>query len=218
MEPNRPRFWNVRAIPTDAICSVLSSRRFRPSSVMAPESGSYRRLMQLNNVVLPAPFGPIRPQIWPCRRSNEGPSSATTPPKRSRTSRTARKESSGAARCSCAVVPIGSLTLEDVTLQLPGGPVEGHHLDLRGEVRVVGRGLHGDAGQEEVGRDAGQALSRVEHVLAGAAVHLLQDVDHDLRDGVAVRRRRVGGLDVALVLLRELLPGLHALVVGPARV
>ena len=46
--------------------------------------------MTLNAVVLPAPFGPIRPEMWPSSTSNETPSSATMPPKRSVTSRTSR--------------------------------------------------------------------------------------------------------------------------------
>src|SRR5207253_241238 len=43
---------------------------------------------QLNNVVLPAPFGPMSPRIWPPSNSNETPSSATIPPNRTATSRT----------------------------------------------------------------------------------------------------------------------------------
>ena len=46
--------------------------------------------MTLNAVVLPAPFGPIRPQIWPRATSRETPSSATMPPNRTVTSRTER--------------------------------------------------------------------------------------------------------------------------------
>src|SRR5215216_131618 len=42
--------------------------------------------MQLKSVVLPAPFGPIRPQMRPPGTSNEGPSSAVTPPKRTTSS------------------------------------------------------------------------------------------------------------------------------------
>src|SRR5688572_31571469 len=38
--------------------------------------------MTLNAVVLPAPFGPIRPTICPSRTSKETPSRATMPPNR----------------------------------------------------------------------------------------------------------------------------------------
>ncbi len=51
-------------------------------------------LMQLNSVVLPEPFGPIRPQICPAPTVNDTPASATMPPKRTATSTTS---SSGAA-------------------------------------------------------------------------------------------------------------------------
>src|SRR3954452_16804652 len=44
--------------------------------------------MQLNSVVLPAPFGPIRAQISAARTVHETPSSARTPPKRTETSST----------------------------------------------------------------------------------------------------------------------------------
>src|SRR4051794_29129539 len=42
--------------------------------------------MQLKSVVLPAPFGPIRPTMLPGATSNDTPSSATMPPKRTATS------------------------------------------------------------------------------------------------------------------------------------
>jgi hypothetical protein len=42
----------------------------------------------LKSVVLPAPFGPIRPTIWPDCTSKETPSSATIPPNRTVRSRT----------------------------------------------------------------------------------------------------------------------------------
>src|SRR5215207_2272991 len=42
--------------------------------------------MQLNSVVLPAPFGPISPHISPSATSKAGPSKAKTPPKRTTTS------------------------------------------------------------------------------------------------------------------------------------
>src|SRR5918994_6277079 len=47
--------------------------------------------MTLNAVVLPAPFGPIRPEIWPSSTENDTPSSATIPPKRRVTSRTSSR-------------------------------------------------------------------------------------------------------------------------------
>src|ERR1700687_3162603 len=47
--------------------------------------------MQLKSVVLPAPLGPIRPQIAPRATSNETLSSAVTPPNRIVSPRTASR-------------------------------------------------------------------------------------------------------------------------------
>ena len=60
-----PRFWNVRAIPSGAISCGARASRSSPSKRIEPSSGSASRLMQLKRVVLPAPLGPIRPQISP---------------------------------------------------------------------------------------------------------------------------------------------------------
>ena len=48
--------------------------------------------MQLKQVVLPAPFGPIRPVIWPCAASNETSVSALMPPNRIVKSRTESRD------------------------------------------------------------------------------------------------------------------------------
>ena len=52
--------------------------------------------MQLKSVVLPAPFGPISPTIWPGATSKDTPSSATMPPKRTQTSCTRSNACAGA--------------------------------------------------------------------------------------------------------------------------
>src|SRR5882672_1923220 len=52
--------------------------------------------MQLKSVVLPAPFGPISPTIWPGATSKETLSSATMPPKRTQTSCTRNNACAGA--------------------------------------------------------------------------------------------------------------------------
>src|SRR6478735_8289853 len=51
--------------------------------------------MTLKAVVLPAPFGPIRPEIVPFATSNDTASSATMPPKRRVTSLTERSIGAG---------------------------------------------------------------------------------------------------------------------------
>src|SRR6185503_13089735 len=52
--------------------------------------------MQLKSVVLPAPFGPISPTIWPGATSKDTLSSATMPPKRTLTSCTRNNACAGA--------------------------------------------------------------------------------------------------------------------------
>src|SRR4051794_32813442 len=76
------RFWNVRAMPRRITpCGGVDSSD-SPSKFNSPVSGRYSRVITLNAVVLPAPFGPISPTISPSPTSNETSSSATIPPKR----------------------------------------------------------------------------------------------------------------------------------------
>src|SRR5512136_1627756 len=56
-----------------------------PSSTMAPEWGGMSPEMRLRSVVLPAPFGPMRPCTSPTPTSSEAPSTAARPPKVRRT-------------------------------------------------------------------------------------------------------------------------------------
>src|SRR5712691_8915028 len=63
--------------------------------------------MQLKRLVLPAPFGPIRPTIWPSTMSNETLSSAATPPKRRLTSRTDNSGSSNTLNLRWPFAPDG---------------------------------------------------------------------------------------------------------------
>ena len=56
-----------------------------PPNSMSPLVTEYKRLMQLNNVVLPAPLGPMMPRICPLSTSKLTPSNATMPPKVTRT-------------------------------------------------------------------------------------------------------------------------------------
>jgi hypothetical protein len=84
-------FWNVRATPLRTILKAGCFSSDTPSRSTSPESGRYSRVMTLNAVVLPAPFGPMRPDICPCSTSNDTPSRATMPPKRRVTSRTSRR-------------------------------------------------------------------------------------------------------------------------------
>ena len=79
---NSSTFWNVRAIPRRTTRCGGVCRRLLPSNSSSPESGRYSRVITLKSVVLPAPFGPIRPTIWPGSTSSETSSMATIPPNR----------------------------------------------------------------------------------------------------------------------------------------
>src|ERR1700730_13760571 len=57
--------------------------------------------MTLTSVVLPAPFGPIRPWIEPCSTSSDTPSTACTPPKCRWTLSSRRSTGSSSARPPC---------------------------------------------------------------------------------------------------------------------
>src|SRR5262245_48585892 len=49
---------------------------------MVPREGAYKRLITFTRVLLPAPFGPIRPRISPAATVMLTSSNATIPPKR----------------------------------------------------------------------------------------------------------------------------------------
>src|SRR3954447_1089697 len=103
MLPNSRMFWNVRAIPSLVIANRLLPPMLLPWNSTSPDVGAYTPVIALKQVVLPAPFGPIRPRISPGRMSNDTSSSATTPPNRIVTLRRASSASAGAATVSVSV-------------------------------------------------------------------------------------------------------------------
>ena len=54
----------------------------RPSRRIEPPEGASAPAIRLKVVLLPEPFGPIRPRISPCASSNETSLTAVNPPKR----------------------------------------------------------------------------------------------------------------------------------------
>src|SRR3982074_865339 len=64
-----------------------------------PALGRYTRVMTLNSVVLPAPFGPMRATTSPASTVKETRSSATTPPKRTLSSRISSSAISAQVYC-----------------------------------------------------------------------------------------------------------------------
>ena len=82
--------WNVRTRPRRAMrCGCERSIR-RPSKCTRPRSAERKPEITLNNVDLPAPFGPIRAVIDPASTSSDASSTARRPPKARTTSRTSR--------------------------------------------------------------------------------------------------------------------------------
>ena len=60
MVRNSARFWKVRPMPAAAMrCRGTASKGW-PSNTISPLSQRESRERQLNSVVLPAPFGPIK--------------------------------------------------------------------------------------------------------------------------------------------------------------
>src|SRR5438477_2113153 len=86
-EVNSSRRWKVRARPRLARLCGASLVMSRSSKRTLPSVGESSPVMTLNKVVLPAPFGPISPVMWPGRTAMETASSAVWPPKRMVTSR-----------------------------------------------------------------------------------------------------------------------------------
>ena len=63
--PNGSRRWNVRARPRRARLNGASLVTSWPSMRTRPRCGGWSPQMTLNSVVLPAPFGPMRPVTTP---------------------------------------------------------------------------------------------------------------------------------------------------------
>ena len=75
-DENTSRRWNVRPIPTRARWWVLSFDTSRPSRTTLPDVGVITPQIALNVVVLPAPFGPMSPQIRPPSTRSDTPPTA----------------------------------------------------------------------------------------------------------------------------------------------
>src|SRR6056297_393125 len=78
---NRRRFWNVRAMPRSTISLGRFPTTDRSSSRTSPELGVYTPVIRLNNVVLPAPLGPMTETISPGSTSKLRFVMACRPPK-----------------------------------------------------------------------------------------------------------------------------------------
>src|SRR6266545_4366289 len=75
-------FWKVRATPRAQISCGRRPFTTSPETRTSPSVGSYTPVIALNAVVLPAPFGPMRPTSSPGRSARLKAESALRPPKR----------------------------------------------------------------------------------------------------------------------------------------
>ena len=72
--------WNVRAMPARAHATGPIPLTRLPASRTSPRSGDTSPPIELNRLVLPAPFGPISPNISPSATENVTSTLAATPP------------------------------------------------------------------------------------------------------------------------------------------
>ena len=78
---NRRMFWKVRPMPMWLTSTVLFPSVETPSRRMEPRVGLYTLVSRLKIVVLPAPFGPIRPVISVRPMARLKSATAVRPPK-----------------------------------------------------------------------------------------------------------------------------------------
>src|SRR5437764_13240191 len=102
--------------------------------------------MQLNAVVLPAPFGPISPTIshsFTCRLS---PSTAVSPPNRMVMSLTSSTDTTASDQCSCGGIGVLVVQGEPVACE----PLRERPEDLSQPTRVEDDGLQQQPGPDDV--------------------------------------------------------------------
>jgi hypothetical protein len=87
-------FWKVRAIPARAFSSGAFPVTSFPANRIRPPLGFSTPEIRLKAVVLPEPFGPIKPTSSPFATEKDTPSRARTPPKLLASASTARSAGS----------------------------------------------------------------------------------------------------------------------------
>src|SRR5436190_2449598 len=168
--------------------------------------------MQLNAVVLPAPFGPIRPTIshWSTRRSS--PSTAVRPPKRMVRSRTSSTDIAALHRCDAVALMVvqrepapaepareradhlaETAGVQDDRLQQQCGPDRVRDVELVVQVEGVPAAVTRDPGQDRVD-ESEEDRCRDDTAPVGQTA---DDGDHD------ERQCQVEARDTGEVLVRE---------------
>src|SRR3984957_18274671 len=176
-----------------------------PSTRMVPESAPWTPAMIFIIVLLPAPFSPARPWIWPAFRGKSTPRSAWTPP----------NDFEMSVSSSSAMAEVDGLLDEELLLH----PKHPFRVRL-GDDRAVGDNVLGDAGLSalEHGLDAGDDRPAMDSAgrVADGSVHLaiLDRLDRG-RHGVDAADLGFG----AALILHDLIGGeRHVVVVEERRV
>src|SRR6185437_5267963 len=117
--------WKVRAMPARAIRRCFHLAISVPRNVMWPRSGARAPVIRLNIVVLPAPFGPMKPRISPAPISKLTSLTAMSPPNRRVAPATAR---SGLPRSGC------SRRSRDAAAIGTDGFTDGRYLNAKGTI------------------------------------------------------------------------------------
>src|ERR1051326_5469215 len=160
--------------------------------------------MTLNSVLLPAPLGPIKPQVWPSSTSKETPSSAVIPPKLieiSRIDRSGNEPGSAPTRLFAAVEngPEGY-----PALAIPFGELRlGQH-----EVGCLAA-IPGNAWQLHARAVALQAAHRLDKRCPSRLLHALQHIYQHPGALEPLHRRPVVQVRLGLVLADDVLVLLH---------
>src|ERR1700722_14998159 len=143
MSSNVAGTWKVRPMPSRAWVSADRDATSTPSKRMRPRVGARSPAMQLKNVDLPAPFGPISPTISPASTARSASLNARKPPK--------------ARLTSCASSSMGALRatrrMDDELLRQGDGPGP----QLEQAARLEPRDQHDDAAVDNVGEAAAAA-------------------------------------------------------------
>src|SRR5262245_5683614 len=178
MVRNGRGIWKLRTMPSRVRLCAGSLVMFEPLNAIVPWSQMSAPEMQLIMVVLPDPFGPIRPRRSPSPRWRSTPFSATNPPKRLVSPLTLRIGSAMALGLG-AHAPVG----EEADQPARGEDDEAHqHHPDQQHVE-----LGGDGDRDHLLRRAEQERAQHRSVPVGGAA------DHGHGDGVDGNNERERG-------------------------